>query len=139
MYETQSPLIDGEVDEKALIESTIEQWVLADELGYDYIWLVEHHFLDTFSISSSPDILYGAASRLTKNIRLGFGVVILPQHHPVRVAEKIAMGRLNKFFKETTLLNQVFIRDNKKTVQQFLKETSPDLTVTDFKRISLSV
>ena len=91
MYETQSPLVDGAVDEKALIESTIEQWVLADELGYDYIWLVEHHFLDTFSISSSPDILYGAASRLTKNIRLGFGVVILPQHHPVRVAEKIAM------------------------------------------------
>ena len=43
------------------------------------------------SISSSPDILYGAASRLTKNIRLGFGVVVLPQHHPVRIAEKIAM------------------------------------------------
>ncbi|PZC44776.1 MAG: Flavin-dependent oxidoreductase, luciferase family [Chloroflexi bacterium] len=91
MYETQSPLVDGEVDEKALIENTIEQWVLADELGYDYIWLVEHHFLDTFSVSSSPDILYGAASRLTKNIRLGFGVVVLPQHHPVRIAEKIAM------------------------------------------------
>ena len=55
------------------------------------------------------------------------------------MAEKIAMGRLNKFFKETTLMNQVFIRDNKKTVQQFLKDTNPDLTVTDFKRISLSV
>ena len=58
---------------------------------------------------------------------------------PVEMAEKIAMGRLNKFFKETTLMNQVFIRDNKKTVQQFLKDTNPDLTVTDFKRISLSV
>jgi len=91
MYETQSPLIDGVVDEKKLIENTLEQWVLADQLGYDYLWLVEHHFLDTFSISSSPDILYGAASRLTKNIRLGFGVVVLPQHHPIRVAEKIAM------------------------------------------------
>ena len=62
MYETQSPVVDGKVDEKALIESTIEQWVLADQLGYDYIWLVEHHFLDTFSISSicriNPLILY---------------------------------------------------------------------------------
>ncbi len=58
---------------------------------------------------------------------------------PAEMAEKIAMGRLNKFFKETTLMNQVFIRDNKKTVQQFLKETSPDLSVTDFKRISLSI
>ena len=58
---------------------------------------------------------------------------------PAEMAEKIAMGRLNKFFKESTLLNQAFIRDNKKTVQQFLKETSPDLSVTDFKRISLSI
>ena len=91
MYETQRPSDDGGVDEKALIEETLEQWVLADELGYDYIWLVEHHFLDTFSVSSSPDILFGAASRLTRRIRLGFGVVVLPQHHPIRVAEKVAM------------------------------------------------
>ena len=58
---------------------------------------------------------------------------------PAEMAEKIAMGRLNKFFKESTLLNQAFIRDNKKSVQQFFKETSPDLSVTDFKRISLSI
>jgi elongation factor Ts len=58
---------------------------------------------------------------------------------PVEMAEKIAKGRLNKFFKETTLLNQAFIRDNKKSVQQFLKDTNPDLTVTDFKRYSLSI
>ena len=44
-----------------------------------------------------------------------------------------------KFFKETTLLNQAFIRDNKKTVSQFLKESNPDLKVTDFKRYSLSI
>ena len=55
------------------------------------------------------------------------------------MAKKIAKGRLNKFFKETTLINQVFVRDNKKTVGQFLKETSPNLKVTDFKRYSLSV
>ena len=58
---------------------------------------------------------------------------------PAEMAEKIAKGRLNKFFKETTLINQVFVRDNKKTVGQFLKETNPNLKVTDFKRCSLSV
>lgn len=58
---------------------------------------------------------------------------------PAEMAEKIAQGRLNKFFKENTLLNQAFVRDNKKSVKQFLQETDNDLTVTDFKRISLSV
>jgi len=51
--------------------------------------------------------------------------------------EKIAMGKLNKFFKENTLLNQVFVRDSKKTVSQFLKETDADLKVTGFKRLML--
>jgi elongation factor Ts len=58
---------------------------------------------------------------------------------PEEMADKIAQGRLKKFYKETTLLNQMFVRDNKKTVKQFLTETNPDLTVTDFKRISLSI
>jgi elongation factor Ts len=57
---------------------------------------------------------------------------------PADVAEKIAQGRLNKFFQENTLLNQAFVRDNKKSVRDFLKEVDKDLTVTDFKRISLS-
>jgi elongation factor Ts len=58
---------------------------------------------------------------------------------PLEMAEKIAKGRLNKFFKETTLVNQAFIRDNKKSVGQFLKESDPDLMVTSFKRYSLSI
>ena len=57
---------------------------------------------------------------------------------PAEMADKIAMGRLNKFFKENTLLSQPFVRDNKKSVEQFLKETNSDLTVTEFKRVSLS-
>jgi len=56
---------------------------------------------------------------------------------PAEMAEKIALGRLNKFFKEATLLNQAFIKDNKKTVGQFLKDSDPDLTVTEFKRVQL--
>ena len=73
-----------------------------------------------------------------KEIEVGKELAI-QEGKPAEMAEKIAMGRLNKFFKETTLLNQAFIRDNKKTVQQFLKDSDPDLSVTDFKRISLSI
>jgi elongation factor Ts len=57
---------------------------------------------------------------------------------PEEMLEKIALGRLNKFFKESTLLNQELIIDNKKTVDQYLKETDKSLTVSDFKRVSLS-
>jgi elongation factor Ts len=56
---------------------------------------------------------------------------------PEHLLEKIAMGKLNKFFKENTLLNQDFIRDTKKTVVQYLKETDPELKVIGFKRIAL--
>jgi elongation factor Ts len=57
---------------------------------------------------------------------------------PADLAEKIAQGRLNKFFKENTLLSQAFVRDNKKNVEQFLNDTESGLTVTEFKRFSLS-
>ncbi|MCB0478600.1 MAG: translation elongation factor Ts [Crocinitomicaceae bacterium] len=56
---------------------------------------------------------------------------------PADMAEKISQGRLNKFFKENTLLSQPFVRDNKLTVEEFLKDTDSELTVTDFKRVSL--
>lgn len=58
---------------------------------------------------------------------------------PDNLLEKIAMGKLNKFFKENTLLNQAFVKENKKTVKQYLQEQSKDLTVTDFKRFTLNV
>ena len=57
---------------------------------------------------------------------------------PADMAEKIAQGRLNKFFKENTLLSQDFVRDNKMTVEQFLKSSEDGLTVTEFKRLSMS-
>ena len=69
----------------------MEQWVLADQVGFDYLWFVEHHFLTGFSASPCPDIVYAALSQRTERIRLGLGVVILPYHHPVRVAERVAM------------------------------------------------
>ena len=57
---------------------------------------------------------------------------------PDELLEKIAMGKLGKFFKESTLLNQEFIKDNKKTIRQFLTDTDKELTVIAFKRFSLT-
>jgi elongation factor Ts len=57
---------------------------------------------------------------------------------PAEMADKIAQGRLGKFFKENTLLSQPFVRDNKQTVEQFLGSAESGLTVTEFKRLALS-
>ncbi len=58
---------------------------------------------------------------------------------PENLVDKIAEGKLNKYFKENTLLNQEFTKDNKKTIKQFLQEADKDLTITAFNRYSLSV
>ncbi|MFN4233450.1 MAG: translation elongation factor Ts [Bacteroidia bacterium] len=57
---------------------------------------------------------------------------------PEDMVEKIAQGKLNKFFKESTLIEQEFIVDNKKSVGQYLQSVDKDLTVTSFKRVSLN-
>ncbi len=57
---------------------------------------------------------------------------------PEEMLERIAMGKLNKFYKESTLLNQAFIKDSKKSVSQYLQEIEKGLTVTDFKRLALA-
>ena len=57
---------------------------------------------------------------------------------PEDLAEKIAHGRLKKFYKESTLLNQAFIKDNKVSIKDFLDKTQSGLTVTNFKRVSLN-
>jgi len=56
---------------------------------------------------------------------------------PAEMAEKIASGKLNKFFKESTLLAQAFVKDNTKSVSDFLKSIDPELKVTTFKRVVL--
>ena len=65
---------------------------LADRLGFDYVWEVEHHFLEEYSHSSAPEVFLSAASQRTNRIRLGHGIVALPPayNHPARVAERIA-------------------------------------------------
>ena len=77
------------------------------------------------------------ARTIEREIEVGKELAI-QEGKPADMAEKIAMGRLNKFFQENTLLSQAFVRDNKVTIEQFLDSTEKGLTVTDFKRFSLS-
>jgi len=58
---------------------------------------------------------------------------------PEEMLEKIAQGKLTKFFKDSTLLNQDFVKDNKMTIKQYLQSVNKELTVTDFKRYTLNL
>jgi len=73
---------------------------------------------------------------IEKEIEIGKEQAI-QEGKPAELAEKIALGKLNKFYKESTLINQEFIKESKKSVGQYLKEVNPDLKVTQFKRISI--
>jgi elongation factor Ts len=62
---------------------------------------------------------------------------ILAEGKPENMVEKIAAGKLQKFFKESTLLHQIFVKDNSKTVAQYLDSVTKGLTVAEFKRVSI--
>jgi alkanesulfonate monooxygenase SsuD/methylene tetrahydromethanopterin reductase-like flavin-dependent oxidoreductase (luciferase family) len=74
-------------------KNTLEQAVLGDEVGFHAFWTVEHHFLEEYSHCSNPEVLYGAIAARTKNIRIGYGVRLLPApyNHPIRSAESAAV------------------------------------------------
>jgi alkanesulfonate monooxygenase SsuD/methylene tetrahydromethanopterin reductase-like flavin-dependent oxidoreductase (luciferase family)/putative sterol carrier protein len=91
-YEHQLPRPwDGD-DEERLLQEALDQIQVADELGYDSVWEVEHHFLEEYSHSPASEVFLGACSQRTRDIRLGFGIVAIPPgyQHPARVAEKVA-------------------------------------------------
>ena len=77
------------------------------------------------------------ARTIEREIEVGKELAI-QEGKSAEMAEKIAMGRLNKFFQENTLLSQPFVRDNKLSVEQFLNATEKGLSITEFKRFSLS-
>jgi alkanesulfonate monooxygenase SsuD/methylene tetrahydromethanopterin reductase-like flavin-dependent oxidoreductase (luciferase family) len=91
-YELQLPKPWAPGDERRLFHEALDQVALADRLGYDHAWEVEHHFLDEYSHSSAPEVFLAAASSRTKTIRLGHGIrqVIPNYNHPARTAEGIA-------------------------------------------------
>src|ERR1700736_1276457 len=91
-YEHQIPRPWDANAEHRIYRKALEQVELADRLGIDYAWEVEHHFLEEYAHSSAPEVFLAACSQRTKRIRLGHGIVLMPPpyNHPARVAERIA-------------------------------------------------
>lgn len=91
-YEHQLPRPWTHGEEHKLFQDALEQVEVADKLGIDFAWEVEHHFLEEYSHSSAPEVFLAACSQRTKNIRLGHGIrQVIPQYnHPARTAEVIA-------------------------------------------------
>ena len=92
----QLPKPWGPDDERQLVQDALLQVELADRLGIDYAWAVEHHFLEEYSHCSASEVFLAAAAARTKRIRLGHGIrqVIASYNHPARTAEAIAMPDL---------------------------------------------
>jgi natural product biosynthesis luciferase-like monooxygenase protein len=96
---TYVPELDGESPE--LYAHWLEQIDAAENLGFDSLWVTEHHFRYFGGMLPNPQLLLAAAAGRTKRMRLGAAVSILPMHHPIRIAEDFAMvdlvsnGRLN--------------------------------------------
>jgi alkanesulfonate monooxygenase SsuD/methylene tetrahydromethanopterin reductase-like flavin-dependent oxidoreductase (luciferase family) len=91
-YEHQVPTPWEEGAELRVYQEALDQVELADALGIDFVWEVEHHFLEEYSHSSAPEVFLAACSQRTKRIRLGHGVMLMSPHynHPARAAERIA-------------------------------------------------
>ena len=91
-YEHQVPRPWDERSEHRVFHESLEQIELADKIGVDHVWEVEHHFLEEYSHSSAPEVFLAAASQRTKNIRLGHGINLTSPlyNHPARVAERVA-------------------------------------------------
>jgi len=90
-YELQLPRPWEPHSEYNLFQNALTQVELADRCGYDYAWMVEHHFLEEYSHCPSPESFLAAASQRTKDIRLGHGILQLTTNHPVRVAERVSV------------------------------------------------
>jgi alkanesulfonate monooxygenase SsuD/methylene tetrahydromethanopterin reductase-like flavin-dependent oxidoreductase (luciferase family) len=96
---TYVPELDGESPE--LYARWLEQIDAAENLGFDSLWITEHHFRYFGGMMPSPSVILAAAAQRTRKLRLGCAVSILPMHNPLRIAEEFAMvdllsnGRLN--------------------------------------------
>ena len=92
-YELSVPRPWTPESERSVYMNALEQVRVADEVGFEQVWAVEHHFLEEYSHCSAPEIFLTACAMQTKNIRLGHGIVIcVPQfNHPVKIAERAAV------------------------------------------------
>src|SRR5256886_8170620 len=73
-----------------VVRRETEQRAETEELGFDSLWLTEHHFIE-YGLSVSPAVLAAAAAMRTRRVRIGLAAAILPFHDPVRLAEELAM------------------------------------------------
>src|SRR4051812_49788310 len=91
-YEHQLPRPWEGGQEHRILHEALEQIELADKLGFDTVWEVEHHFLEEYSHSSAPEVFLAAVSQRTTNLRLGHGIMQMPPafNHPVRAAERVS-------------------------------------------------
>ncbi|MYJ85114.1 MAG: LLM class flavin-dependent oxidoreductase, partial [Acidimicrobiaceae bacterium] len=91
-YELQMPRPWSADSEERLLAEAIEQVEVADEVGIDVAWAVEHHFLEEYSHCSAPEVFLSACAARTKRIRLGHGIRQAPPayNHPARTAECVA-------------------------------------------------
>ncbi len=92
-YEMEMPRPWNPRSEYDIYWQALEQIELGDRLGFDFVWEVEHHFLEEYSHSSAPEVFFGAVSQRTRNIRIAHGVRLLPFqfNHPIKVAEQAAV------------------------------------------------
>ena len=93
LYEIEKLQPWDENSQRNAYMEAMEQIKLAEDVGFDCVWEVEHHFLGEFSISPAPEVFLAAVSQHTSRIRIGHGVVLLPfgYNHPIRVAERAAV------------------------------------------------
>jgi natural product biosynthesis luciferase-like monooxygenase protein len=96
---TYVPELDG--DSASVYSRWLEQMDAAEGLGFDSLWVTEHHFRHFGGMMPSPSVMLAAAAQRTRKLRLGAAVSIIPMHNPLRIAEEFAMvdqlsgGRLN--------------------------------------------
>ncbi|MCZ2109353.1 MAG: LLM class flavin-dependent oxidoreductase, partial [Dehalococcoidia bacterium] len=81
-----------ELSEARVFRQAVEQIVVAEEVGFDQAWEVEHHFLEEYSHSSAPEVFLSYCAAKTSRIRLGHGIALMlpPVNHPARIAERAA-------------------------------------------------
>jgi alkanesulfonate monooxygenase SsuD/methylene tetrahydromethanopterin reductase-like flavin-dependent oxidoreductase (luciferase family) len=91
-YEISVPRPWNRETERTVYMNCLEQVKLADELGFEQVWAVEHHFLEEYSHCSAPELFLTACAMTTKNIRVGHGIVVcVPEfNHPIKIAERTA-------------------------------------------------
>ena len=92
-YELSVPRPWTRESERTVYNNALEQVKLADELGFDQVWAVEHHFLEEYSHCPAPELFLTACAMVTQKIRVGHGIVVcVPEfNHPIKIAERTAV------------------------------------------------